>query len=435
MEGSRLSFTLNIIDTPGFGDTRGLERDSAIVDQIRHLFSAKENHSILNIDAVCFIVKAPDARLTAVQRYIFSSIMSLFGNDIESNICTLITFADGAKPGVLDSLRESKLPFGLTFKFNNSALFADNKDVEQRTLSTKFWEMGSTSFKKFFDHIRQFETKSLKQTKNVLDERERLKTVISNLRPQIQIGLTHLEKLKTQKDMFLKHSGLRESNKDYEIDVYYDKQVCLDLPEGQYVTNCFFCHVTCHDNCRIPDDDNKRGCLVIDQNTGYCRVCPKKCFWNIHKNSDKIFKIVRVKEKKTVAQMKKEYEDALGKQLSNEKYIESLTTDLESMSQKIWEMLEDSNKCKSKLKEIALRPDPLSTVEHIEMWISSEESEKQPGYLERIKSLQKMRDIALVEQNVEKFGKDAHATLTAIESARGQKDANKKNFFTRFFKH
>lgn len=78
-EGSRLNCTLNIIDTPGFGDTRGIERDNAIVDQIRHLFSAQGEQGVLYIDAVCFIVKAPDARLTVVQRYIFSSIMSLFG--------------------------------------------------------------------------------------------------------------------------------------------------------------------------------------------------------------------------------------------------------------------------------------------------------------------------------------------------------------------
>lgn len=434
MEGSRLSFTLNIIDTPGFGDTRGIERDSKIVDQIRHLFSANGEQSIVDIDAVCFIVKAPDARLTVVQKYIFSSIMSLFGKDIEANICTLITFADGAKPSVLDSLREANFPFGLNFKFNNSALFADNKEVEERTLSTKFWEMGCTSFKTFFDHIRQFETKSLKQTKSVLDERERLKTVISNLRPQIQIGLSHLEKLNKQKEMFLKHSGLCESNKDYEYEDYHEKQILLDLPTGQYVTNCFICHVTCHENCKIPDDKDKRGCLVIDRDTGNCTVCPEKCHWRDHKNSEKIYKIERVKVTVTVAEMKRIYEDALGEQMSNEKYIESLTNDLESLSKKIWEMLEDSNKCKSKLKEIALRPDPLSTVEHIELWIKSEESEKQTGYLERIKSLQNMKDIALVERNVEKFGQDMHATLNDIESVRGQTDGKKKTLWARLFK-
>ena len=71
-----LNYTVNIIDTPGFGDTRGIKRDSAIVEQIRHLFSAQGEQGILDIDAVCFITKAPDARLTPTQKYIFGSISS-----------------------------------------------------------------------------------------------------------------------------------------------------------------------------------------------------------------------------------------------------------------------------------------------------------------------------------------------------------------------
>lgn len=114
-KGSRLNYTLNIIDTPGFGDTRGIQRDQVTIDQIRHLFSEKGEKGVLFIDAVCFIVMAPEARLTVSQKYIFSSIMSLFGKDIESNICTLITFADGAEPPVLASLKEANLPFGSNF--------------------------------------------------------------------------------------------------------------------------------------------------------------------------------------------------------------------------------------------------------------------------------------------------------------------------------
>ena len=34
----RVSYTLNIVDTPGFGDLRGVQRDTEIVDQIRNLF-------------------------------------------------------------------------------------------------------------------------------------------------------------------------------------------------------------------------------------------------------------------------------------------------------------------------------------------------------------------------------------------------------------
>ena len=39
MEGSRVDYTFTIIDTPGFGDTRGMERDEEITKQIKEFFS------------------------------------------------------------------------------------------------------------------------------------------------------------------------------------------------------------------------------------------------------------------------------------------------------------------------------------------------------------------------------------------------------------
>jgi hypothetical protein len=93
------------------------------------LFASRGAKGVATIDAVCFILKAPDSRLTSTQKYIFEAILSLFGNDIKDNICTLITFADGQTPPVLaglEALEHKSLPYELYFTFNNSALYAEN---------------------------------------------------------------------------------------------------------------------------------------------------------------------------------------------------------------------------------------------------------------------------------------------------------------------
>ena len=43
------------------------------------------------LDAVCFAIKATDARLSSSQKYVFDSILNLFGKDIKNNIFVLIT--------------------------------------------------------------------------------------------------------------------------------------------------------------------------------------------------------------------------------------------------------------------------------------------------------------------------------------------------------
>ncbi|XP_062572462.1 uncharacterized protein LOC134234415 [Saccostrea cucullata] len=417
-KGSRLNYTLNIIDTPGFGDTRGIDRDHAIIDQIRHLFSAKGQQGVLFIDAVCFIVKAPDARLTVSQKYIFSSIMSLFGKDIESNICTLITFADGAEPPVLASLTEANLPFGSTFQFNNSALFAENKNLSVTSLSPMFWEMGCRSFQKFFDQLGKFETRSLSQTKDVLEEREQLKTIIANILPQVKAGLSKLGELRDQLEIFKRHKDDIENNKDFTYKVDETKQYLIDLPKGQHVTNCLQCNVTCHERCAIADDSQKRGCAAM--RNGYCKVCVGKCIWSEHKNTPYIFKYVVEKVTKTYTEMKQKYEKAKGSTLTHEKYIEELTYDIDYLFGNVTMMMSDMKRCKARLKEIALRPDPLSAVEHIDLLIQAEETEKQPGFRRRIMMLNEIKRMALVDKHIENFDQSLRLAKNDVTSAVGK---------------
>ncbi|KAL1279439.1 hypothetical protein QQF64_026112 [Cirrhinus molitorella] len=116
-----------------FGDTRGISQDQKITKQIQEFFSAPRG--IDCIDAVCFVVQASLARLTPTQKYIFDSILSIFGKDIAQNIIFLVTFADGKTPSVLEAIKVSEMPcstnaFGepLHFKFNNSAVVCTNNE-------------------------------------------------------------------------------------------------------------------------------------------------------------------------------------------------------------------------------------------------------------------------------------------------------------------
>lgn len=410
---------LNVIDTPGFGDTRGIAWDLALVNQIRYLFSAKDERSVLFIDAVCFIVKASDARLTVSQRYIFNSIMSLFGKDIESNLCTMITFADGGSPTVLDSLKEFNLPFKLTFNFNNLALFADNRDLKRNMSAAFFWEMSCNSFNDFFKHIEKLITRSLSLTKDVLEEREQLKTVVSHILPQINAGLSKLSELHDHLDILIKFQNEIKDNKNFTYTVQQTKQKMIPLSGGHHVTNCLQCNISCHENCQIADDDKKQSCWAMDT-SGNCRICSGKCIWSVHKNTPYIFRYVTETITETYAEMKRRYENASGQKLTHEKYIEDLSNEVEDLFEGIKTMVNKMNRCKKRLQEIAMRPDPLSAVDYIELMIKSEEMEKHPGYLKRIEMLQNIKKSALVDQEVANLSKSIQITRENVKSATGK---------------
>ena len=77
--GMNIDFNLVLIDTPGLGDTRGIDYDKKMIKNIEVLFNSNK---IDSIDSIGFVAKAGDVRLTAEQKYIFETILQIFGKDI-----------------------------------------------------------------------------------------------------------------------------------------------------------------------------------------------------------------------------------------------------------------------------------------------------------------------------------------------------------------
>ncbi|XP_023251627.1 uncharacterized protein LOC111646381 [Seriola lalandi dorsalis] len=316
-EGFKIEYTLTLVDTPGFGDTRGIERDRMIVEQLRNLFSTELGVS--EIDAVCFVAQASLARLTPTQKYVFDSVLSIFGKDVAENIRVLVTFADGKRPQVLEAINASGVPCPKTkdglpdhFKFNNSALFAQNKSSAAESMSGEddedggfdqmFWNMGTRSMQRFFVALNKVDTKSLTLTKEVLRERKQLEISVENLKKQVKDGLAKLEEIKETAEQLKEHEAEISRNKNFEFEALIDKlRLEYDLVKAEVVT-----------------------------------------------------------------------------------------------------LMERSAQCLNRLKEIALKPNPLSTPEYIDMLIEGEKYEAKPGWKQRVQSLIDMREKADYMAKVER---------------------------------
>ena len=416
---SHLDFRLTIIDTPGFGDTRGIARDKAIVDQIRDYFSDSSLHHVDHIDVIGFVAQASQARLTHTQRYVFDSVLAIFGKDIEQNIMLLVTFADGQKPPVIDAIKAANIPCSNNmFKFNNSALFANKTDVDQSTAAGSssatggnvphmkptgsnvadesddcfdkmFWKMGSQSMRHFFHALSQIEPRSLSLTQEVLKERQRLEAAVEGLQPQIQMGCGKLDELQEEQRILEQHEADIEANKDfvYKVDVQKSRKINII---GDYITNCSRCHFTCHYPCAIPDDKDKAGCAAMDSD-GTCAVCPGKCVWNIHFNQAYKFEYYSEKEIRTYSELEGRYNDATGKKLTVVQVIKKHQEEFVSVQECVYRLITESHTSLKRLEDIALRPNPLSTLDYVDLLIESEKLEGRPGWKSRVKALQEVR--------------------------------------------
>ncbi|XP_064106427.1 uncharacterized protein LOC135215531 [Macrobrachium nipponense] len=398
-EGFRIPYSLTIIDTPGFGDVQGIGRDQEITEQKRKFFTTRGVGGVDKIDAVGFVVQSSLPRLTAMQIYIFDQILSLFGKDIAENIFRLLTFADGQKPQVLCGIKEAKIPHSKIFKFNHSALYARCKEPEREEQdsdefedSTMFWEMGEKSFMKLVENLNLTQSRSLTLTKEVLEERHRLEVSVTGLQVDIQTGLHKLEKLRCEVEVLKAHEADIDRNKNFTYTVIEETFVKEPIPAGQFITNCLECHRTCHEHCRIEKDNENQRCWAITGEN--CRICPGRCHWKIHRNIPYKYICKQVEVTKNAEDLRRRYVEATEKKLSAEQLVKEVEEEFEAVQIKDLGMTETVRKCLKRLKEIALKPNPLSTVEYIDILIESEKSQAQPGWNARAKYLQAVRKTA-----------------------------------------
>jgi predicted GTPase len=68
-EGFRVPYSLTIVDTPGYGDTKGLDRDQEITEMVQKFFEDKDG--IQELDVIGFVAQASLPRLTPTQIYHF----------------------------------------------------------------------------------------------------------------------------------------------------------------------------------------------------------------------------------------------------------------------------------------------------------------------------------------------------------------------------
>ena len=122
---------------------------------------------------------------------------------------------------------------------------------------------------------------------------------------------------------------------------------------------------------------------------GKCRVCPGNCDWNIHFNQKYRWDYVKEKQMKTVQELKEKYEKATKGKITVQQLIENQEEEIANLQDVIMSLMDTSSGCIARLKEIALRPNPLSTPEYIDLLIEGERSEGKQGYLARMLQMQR----------------------------------------------
>jgi len=176
---------IKIIDTPGFGDTSGIEFDKKIMKMIYKKFK-----EIKDLNSVCILCKYNESRFDYSQRYIFNYIIDLFAKDMAENFMILFSFCDVGEitskqcfegidspfQKIIDKIKE---PWYL--KFNNSGYFSENKSE----IVKEFFQMGNESFMKLIYKLKSLKKIKLELSSEINIKREKLDKISSYIQNKI----------------------------------------------------------------------------------------------------------------------------------------------------------------------------------------------------------------------------------------------------------
>ena len=384
---------LKIIDTQGYGDTSGISEDEKITMTIKDSFMKELN----SLNTVLFVVKSSDTRLSLHQKYIFSSIISLFGKDLRENFLSLITFYNGKeKPSAVTTLEQSEFKNIISYIqkpwylcFDSNLIYSDPYD-ELNILSYK---RAKKNYKILCDKIISLKRNSLQQSKENLLLREKIEAKCKALTELLRMQMDKLGEIKNLQN-YIKENEEKINSKEIKyIPTKKIEYVEEKLPNDLKATVCKICHYNCHYPCRDTSingyDVLKYTCKIWSWGFN-CTLCPNECPQSCHTLADHIFKKTFKTEYIKVEELIKNEKLLEGINYSRN-LLKQLEADEEGIKAKIKLTQEELKQKHAELTKIAINSTSYqTTIEFLQELLDEEIKLKEEGYKNRIELYERM---------------------------------------------
>lgn len=392
-EGVTVPYSLTIIDTPGYGDTRGIKYDDIVTKKLQDLFCSPEGVDV--IDAVGLVLKATENRLDERMAYIFNSVTSLFSKNMETNIVVMMTHSDGMKPkNAIQALNDAKIKCArdknkepVFFQFNNRQKEMVETGRSAQRAAQHAFETSEDGMLEFTEFLGKCQPQNLKTCVEVMKERIRLTACMQNLQERVTTIENKQEAIKQNKEELSKYEQEMKENKNFtfnETETYKEKEDIDSWWDNKAVT----CN-TCKENCHYPGCTwawDPSWCEVMKD--GKCTSCSGKCPVEDHVKEG--WKYVTKKRivKKTKDKMKEKYEKNKTESEKKTTLLEDLEEEISDLQQTKDQYLDEAFDIIEQLEKIALNVNAVSTFVHLDFLI---EKMREKGDTEKVQKLERMK--------------------------------------------
>ncbi|CAG8663956.1 2548_t:CDS:1 [Cetraspora pellucida] len=359
---------VRFIDSPGIGDTRGIDKDKENFENILRYIS---NYEYLN--GICILLKPNNARLTILFKFCIQELLSHLHKSAKDNIVFCFTNSRGTLyrpgdtlPALKEQLRKLEQRSGVEIKTNKETMYCfDNESFRFLAASkngVKFSKDDEISFteswKRSIDEsVRLFEYLSFRNPHKVQDTltlNEARKIVLHLAKPLAGIEQHIQTNINLVKDRQKEIDSCAESIQDLKKRLCIPQQVIETRQLGYPRTVCTGCNYEvvngkvnykshCHEHCYLNGVETELlnnakllQCAAIKSN-GTCKKCGCNYAKHMHITNDFYYKTENVIDKTVEKQIndKKSFKETKESAI---KSCEQKRRQLESEQKKITEI-------------------------------------------------------------------------------------------------
>ncbi|ROT84716.1 hypothetical protein C7M84_022061 [Penaeus vannamei] len=233
-----------LVDTPGFGDTRGAEHRRSVTQRLRAFLT--EEPSFDSLHCIGLVTKANENRVCSGQREVLAEFTALLGSDVAGVTHLLATFAVDDAP-VEEVMRSAGLLYSHAFLFDNWPLYAAHGPAlspARRTSLELRWDCMAAEYRRFFAAVDSARPVSLTLTRDLLRERRELEATLGALRAQVRLAAQAASALRVEQRA--QRQALRLAGQiEWKRDVRRVLRETYKVMKGFHAHNCPQCDRTC----------------------------------------------------------------------------------------------------------------------------------------------------------------------------------------------
>ena len=363
---------MKVIDTPGFGDSRGLEKDKENVEKIIDALRGEDY-----INCVCLVINGRQSRMSASLKYVLSEVSSILPKEIFNNI--IVVFTNNAEPldcnfdiSELDHFFGKKIDHAFYIenpycRIEKAKQKAGQLSVDQiaKSLRKSFVDTAE-SLRSLQEAIKDFKDIHTHHFTNLYDKKQEIE------RDVITILTSYDEQTKLEKEIKITEEEVDTALKSKKLNTSFSTTREVEVvkpvktPDKRHNTLCGVprCYSNCHLPCYLPksyDQEEFKSCAAMG-GTETCKKCGHSYLHHYHNEVE--FQKVKERHEFVDETMKKKFEEATdmeqqaeflkqGLQKRNEELLHKKKSLLQELNGKITEFqrLGISNQNYSKVLE------------------------------------------------------------------------------------